>query len=250
MNICRGLVNGKKCVYFDDTFEGCNHPKRSNIIKEDLQTCVNFTSADKVVKYDVIEDKIELADDLVLKFVKDVNESDDESDHESYKNFLTLNPNEQQFVFKVAVEKLKSRDAIRKLYPEMDKAKVIAKARYLMSKPKVINALEEFSISTQKLLAIKGSELQMKALDKADEAFDSMIEKWESGETWENGYEKVNEKDIIMAGKLIGDTVSKFKQTNQGDGNVITLTFGDNKKLHEIIGELGPRKEIVIEESD
>ena len=248
MKICRGEVSGVKCKYFDEEFLGCNNNNRSGIIKVGLENCRHYS---KFIMNEEVIPKNALAPAMIDGFILELASTKDEGEQEIYKSFIDLKYEEQLFVFYVAVEKIKPKKAIEKLFTDLDRKKVEAKARYLMTKPSILNAIEEFmKTSTEKLIQIQSTNIALKLMDASDEAVDEMIDDFKSGAKDENGYVKVKANDIIMAGKIHADTYIKYKKTEESVGNEVNMfTFlGDKKTLEDILENTIKLPEKIIEE--
>ena len=226
MKICRGEINGVKCQYFDEEFLSCNNNDRSGIIKEDLKYCKHYK-----------------------KFINEIVTSEDENEQEIFKNFISLKNDEQLFVFYLAVEKMEKVNAIMKIHKEITITQAKNKAKYLLTKPRIINAITEFmESSTEKIIQIQSTNIALKLMDASSIAVDDMIKDFNKKTIDVNGNRIVKANDIIMAGKIHADTYSKYKKVEGISSNNINLfTFGDGKTLAEVIGNIKKLPEKIID---
>ena len=247
MKICNGTINGTKCKYFDEEFLGCNSKNRSGIIDADLSKC-NFYS--KYIVPTTYKSEASLSIDLSRLFIDEMKTNEDTAEKELYNSFLSLKEKEQLFVFFVSVEKMNKNEAQMKAYPGTPEELNKTKARYLMSKPSILSAIEEFTnTTTNRLLRIKSSEIALKIMDASGYAIDEMIDDYKNKTKTDNGTIRVRANDIIMANKIHAETHNKYKEQDSNVVSGATITFGDGKTILDVIGKIQklPEKKIILE---
>ena len=191
-----------------------------------------------------------LSVDLTRLFIDEMKTNEDTAEKELYNSFLSLKEKEQLFVFFISVEKMNRNEAQRKAYPETPEELNKTKARYLMSKPSILSAIEEFTnTTTNRMLRIKSSEIALKIMEASGYAIDEMIDDYKNKTLTDSGTIRVRANDIIMANKIHADTHNKYKEQDNNVVSGATITFGDGKTILDVIGKIQklPEKKIVLE---